>query len=57
MPETSRRFSCIRQDIRCGRRYEFTGRILPELETAVLVARVFGTREKEKDVKKYVKNF
>ena len=53
VPETGRRFSRVREDsgLRCGRRHEFAGKILPELASAVLVARVCGTREK--DVKKY----
>ena len=44
--ETSRRFSRVRENIGRGRRFELAGKMGPELEVAVLVARVFGTRGK-----------
>ena len=53
VPETGRRVPRARQDnrLRRGPRYESAGGILPELEVAVLVARVLGARERD------VKNF
>ena len=42
VPGASRRFSRVRENSGRGRRYEFAGKILPELATAVLVARVFA---------------
>ena len=43
--ETGRRLPCVRQDNGRGRRFELAGKILPELASAVFLARVFGTRE------------
>ena len=50
MSETGRRFPRVRQGNGRGRRFELAGKMGPELEVAVLVARVFGTREKDVNI-------